>query len=137
MTLKWKPNPAGSVTLPKGVYYIGDLCYIEKLSAVWGDFCWEFNKECHSEVAGIEFFAAGTADGDGEFTGTDGFDYPVDAGLIGIISAEHLTEADLATDYINVIKFDKSFTVSADKGVFYFGHITIDTTGSDNNEEEF
>lgn len=128
MSLKWKTNPDGSVTLPKGKYYIGDLCYIKKLSNVWDDFCHEFFKENHSEVAGIEFFAANTADGDGEFTGTDGFNYPVDAGLIGIISTKHLTEADLAEDYINVTKFDKPFTVSADKGVFHFGHITIDTT---------
>jgi len=131
MTLKWKTNPDGSLTLPKGEYYIGDLCYIESLSAVWDDFCHEFFKENHSEVAGIEFFAADTADGDGEFTGTDGFDYPVDAGLIGIISAKHLTAADLAEDYISVTKFDKPFTVSSYKGVFFFGDIMIDTRGDD------
>lgn len=141
MTLKWKTNIDGSLTLPKGEYYIGDLCYVQKLSAVWDDFCTAFFDDYagHAKVDGIEFFANSTAYGDEEYTGTDGSDYPVDAGLIGIISAKHLTAEDLAEDYINVTKFDKPFNVSAEKGVFYFGHITIDTLHKDteDGEEDF
>lgn len=136
MTLKWKTNPDGSLTLPKGEYYIGDLCYVQKLSDVWDDFCNEFFRVEHSEVAGVEFFAAGTAYGDGGYTGSDGIEYAVDAGLIGIISAKHLTAEDRAKDYVNVTKFDKPFNVSAEKGVFYFGRIVIDTMNEDSEDEE-
>ena len=131
MTLKWKKNSDGSLTLPKGEYYIGDLCYVDCLSKVWDDFCFEMNKNEHSSVGGIEFFASGTAYGDGFYTGSDGVEYAVDSGLIGIISAKHLTASDRAEEYIHTTKFDKPFTVSAINGIFHFGHITIDTLTDD------
>ncbi len=135
MYLKWKTNLDGSLTLPKGEYYIGDLCYVSVLSAAWGDVCNEMHKNDHSEVAGIEFFVKDTAYGDGVYTGSNGVEYCVDAGIIGIISAKHLTQKDRKKDYVNTTKFDKSFNVYAEAGVFHFGHITIDTQGSDDEEE--
>jgi hypothetical protein len=137
MKPKWIANADGSFTLPAGKYYIGDLCYAEKLSDVWNDFCIMFFSQPHGVVAGIEFFAAGTAYGDGEYAGSNGFGFPVDAGLIGIISAKHLTAADKDKDYINVFEFKDAFKVSASAGIFYFGNIVIDTAGCDEELEDY
>jgi hypothetical protein len=137
MKPKWVENDDGSFTLPAGKYYIGDLCYANKLSDVWNDFCNLFFNQPHGVVASIEFFAANTAYGDGEYSGSNGYSFPVDAGLIGIISAKHLTTEDKAKDYVQVFEFKRDFEVSAAGGMFSFGHIYINTAGSDEDGEEY
>jgi len=73
----------------KGTYFIGDICYAlnEKIyDDIWGkkhgyrDGCFEVEKS--------SFVVARTAYGDGCYKGSDGVEYGVDAGVIGIVPKE-------------------------------------------------
>jgi hypothetical protein len=70
----------------KGRYFIGDICYAldeNVYHKIWGD---KFQFEDGEYLVGkTKFAVAGTAYGDGSYKGTDGIDYWVDAGCIGIV----------------------------------------------------
>ena len=75
-----------SEILPAGRYYIGDLCYAMKNSIyddVFGDT--PYSPGYYTTQDGC-FLVDRTAYGDGAYTGTNGFEYGVDAGIIGIAS---------------------------------------------------
>ena len=132
------------VIVPKGTYVIGDPCYAVP------------DKNWDSLLQSCNFFnypigyvndgkllhpvmAFGTKWGDGSYHGTDGNVYPVDAGLIGLVPVEIVEElADHDGDYDGVIvKFDKdTLCVDDGSGKLKFGHITIDTDPSDEEEED-
>jgi hypothetical protein len=72
-------------TFPPGKYYIGDLCYAlqeDIYDRVFGHH--GYDEGLYSSELG-SFMMYGTG-GDGEFKGSDGYAYPVDAGHIGIAS---------------------------------------------------
>jgi hypothetical protein len=74
------------ITLPAGRYYIGDICYAMKESVyneVFGD---KLYANGHYTTEDGVFVVSGTAYGDGSYKGTNGFEYGVDAGIIGIAS---------------------------------------------------
>lgn len=92
-------SKAIETTLPAGTYYIGDLCYvIGKEDKDWMDFLnnsfWRVAPErgpnCGGPVdyKGHKGFAAYTAHGDGCYQDQWYNEYPVDAGMIGIIPVE-------------------------------------------------
>jgi hypothetical protein len=90
----WSYQKTNKATFPPGKYYIGDLCYAldDRLyDNVFGPeyrtgyYCMN-NNSSHA-------FMMGDTGGDGEFKGSDGFKYPVDAGIIGIAS-ESILDAD-------------------------------------------
>lgn len=84
--LKWefKENVC-NMTFPPGKYYIGDLCYALQDCIYDGVFGKQgYEEGLYSSSLG-SFMMHGTG-GDGEFPGSDGYKYPVDAGLIGIAS---------------------------------------------------
>lgn len=77
-----------SFELPAGTYYIGDLCYAlsddvyDKIFGGTG-----YSAGIYKERStGHTFALAHTAWGDGEFEGSDGKKFAVDAGIIGICS---------------------------------------------------
>lgn len=75
-----------NMTLPAGRYYIGDLCYALKKSvydSVFGDNA--YRGGYYNTKDGF-FFVDRTAYGDGSFKGSNGYEYGVDAGIIGIAS---------------------------------------------------
>ena len=95
-------------------FFIGDICYVlsdEVYSKNWG----EINKyKDGSFVAnGCEYAVAGTKHGDGYYADQCGNGYPVDAGVIGCVSAE----------LCNKIKFgentDLGFFVKGDRAEYY------------------
>lgn len=72
-------------TFPPGKYYIGDLCYAlneDIYDKVYGGQGYE-DGHYSSDLGQFMMFGTG---GDGEFKGSDGYAYPVDAGHIGIAS---------------------------------------------------
>lgn len=75
----------GEHTAPAGTYYIGDLCYAlprDVYDKVFGDLG---GYQSGYYFKGADFFMmAGTAYGDGEYRGSDGNRFCVDAGIIGI-----------------------------------------------------
>jgi hypothetical protein len=74
------------VTLPAGRYYIGDVCYA--LKDILYDTVFGSNGYANGHYAlndGV-FVVNSTAYGDGSYEGTNGYEYGVDAGIIGIAS---------------------------------------------------
>ena len=121
-----------------GIYYIGDPCYVITDDDEWIEileatkfFNGHTTAQWEGEWKGHKMFVASTAYGDGEYRDSEGRTYGVDAGVIGIVPDEYIT------DYCsvwggNMIEFKNDFDVfMSDDGVFVFGHIIIDTKGEE------
>ena len=120
-----------TVTIPAGNYYVGDPCY-----SVPGDLWmpwleaadYETSSREHVLVADIDgkpVVGVSTAFGDGVYRGSDGFNYPVDAGLIGLVPA---SIAKAATSNLrNLVEFKEPVTCRYDGGTITLGHIRIET----------
>lgn len=71
-------------------FYIGDICYVLS-DEVYHDF-WGTKKDYEDGVyelpSGLKFAVASTAYGDGLYHDDNGNDYPVDAGVIGVVPHE-------------------------------------------------
>jgi hypothetical protein len=111
-----------------GKYYIGDLCYV--MHEKWTEFCNSTDNEGTLQKLSDNrtFWWHSTAYGDGVFTDQLDKEYPVDAGLIGIIDASSIAaipENDIELG--NVIEFPSDFEVEYIDGTFYIGHVVIDT----------
>ncbi len=125
-------------TFPAGKYYIGDLCYAlqeDIYDRVFGR--QGYDEGLYSSDLG-SFMMHGTG-GDGEFKGSDGYMYPVDAALIGIASLACCNpEKEIYGG--KVFTFDKpvecSFTDEA--FTFYSGdhYLRISNWGDYDNEYE-
>lgn len=128
----------GSVTMPAGTYYVGDPCYsvpderwMEYLEAARFDQP-EGRRYLLAHLDGHPVLGIGTAYGDGEYPGSDGKYYPVDAGLIGLVPVEVGIEDPFG---VNTVTFDEPFECSyKDKGTIVLGHIKIET--GDWNEDD-
>lgn len=124
----------GSVTMPAGIYIVGDPCYavpsdrwMEWLEAA--DYMNE-RRYLLAELDGMPVLGIGTAHGDGRFGDENGNLYPVDAGLIGLVPVELGTEEQKKYSEKNrspVVTFDKDFECSYEDGAIRLGHIAIDT----------
>jgi hypothetical protein len=126
------------VIVPKGSYVIGDPCYAVP-NKEWDSLlqsCNYFESPIGYVKNGLQKFpvlAFGTKWGDGCYRGTDGNEYPVDAGLIGLVPVELLEDL---LDH-KVVNFSKDTPCVDDgSGKLKFGHITIDTDPEDEPEEE-
>ena len=153
-------NLSKGTTLPAGLYYVGDLCYIinDKLWSELLDDTGYFGMKDPYTDEGVEpedndgyftfrsfqFFASGTAHGDGTYKDEQGKKYAVDSGTIGAFPLECLpykSQQDLlayvldkksgvnpknvwqgeALEYgdAQIVKFDRPFTctpVHSDEG---------------------
>ena len=72
-------------------FYIGDICYVldDRLYyGVWGDQNEFADGTFRDPDTGLEVAVAGTAYGDGCYLGSDGAEFPVDAGVIGLVPLE-------------------------------------------------
>jgi hypothetical protein len=127
------------VVVPAGQYVLGDPCY-----AVPDDdwmplleSCNYFNNPIGSVKDGMQKFfvlAFGTKWGDGCYAGSDGKEYPVDAGLLGLVPVELVK--DLSEHIGNIVRFDKdTLCVDDGSGKLKFGHIIIDTDPAEEEEE--
>ena len=115
-----------------GTYYIGDLCYV--MNPEWDEFCnltisgnnvldGEFNLK-----DGRRFATFTTKYGDGTYYDEQGFEYPVDAGLIGCINVKDISPSELANlSSGRVVEFVKDFTTFKAGSVISFGNVIIDT----------
>ena len=127
--------------MESGTYYIGDLCY------VFGDDDWpeiceaiEESEDGYIEHKGFTMFFANTKYGDGTYTDQYGYDYSVDAGLIGAVAIKHLSE-----EFVRVInnnklgqihEFERSFTCSKDDGIIMIGKYIINTGDTEEYEDD-
>jgi hypothetical protein len=91
-TVGWDFKPVYKTVVPAGRYYVGDLCYAlpENLyDGVFGGT--RYQSGLYTQTGTNNFFFLGGTGGDGQFRGTDGYKYLVDAGILGIVPA-HLCD---------------------------------------------
>lgn len=117
-------------------YWIGDLCYILP-EDIYHDCILSKEGEWRSKN-GISFAYGSTAYGDGLYFDNHGNQYPVDAGIIGIVKLDGSfePEPDYESDG-NIFEFKDLPTVDIIGGVFRFGggHVFIDTTENEEDDE--
>ena len=124
--------------VPAGVYVIGDPCYAIR-DEDWLpllESCDYFN-ESVGEINGTRVVAFPTAYGDGVYKGTDGYDYGVDAGLIGLVPLEYLKGEMPNVHASSIIVFAQETSVWDDGGVLHFGHVVINTTDEEEDDESY
>jgi hypothetical protein len=127
------------VTLPPGTYVIADPCYHvpdEQWDRVLDESDIFARPEATFEAEDgsiVKVVAFGTAYGDGVYEDQYGNHYPVDAGLIGIMSTEHV----VPTLHLGAVhSFDYPVECFEEDGTIYFGHIRI-PTGESYDEIDF
>ena len=115
-----------------GTYYVGDLCYV--LHPEWTDFCGitiQGNEVLDGEFNlpdGRRFATYSTAYGDGVYPASNGASLGVDAGLIGCIRVEDISEQELPNLVQGtVVEFDEPFSTHSQEGVIHFGDLIVDT----------
>ena len=125
------------VIVPKGSYVIGDPCYAvpDKDWIALLETCNYFESPIGYVKDGMQKFpvlAFGTKWGDGCYRGTDGNEYGVDAGLIGLVPVEIVKDLSEHT----IVTFEKpTLCIDDTSGKLKFGHITIDTDPAYEEEE--
>jgi hypothetical protein len=134
---KWDITKANSftTTLPAGTYYIGDLCYAlgdDIYDCIFGG--GNYEPGIYAEKGtGRAFLVNWTAFGDGEYPGSDGNKFAVDAGIIGICS-QSLMEKDGNGGHMYTFKSPVCCTFKRE-GRFFFsddtGRLVVDTSGDD------
>lgn len=130
----WMMRPVTKFTAPPGKYYIGDLCYAlsdDIYDRIFGLYGYESGLYSHNN--GKDFFLVdGTAYGDGCYPSSDGKEFAVDAGIIGICPA---SLAGKGGDGGHFYTFDSEVRCSFKSGRFTFDSgyntLVIDTTGDD------
>lgn len=136
----WTYINANQFVVPKGTYYVGDLCYALE-DDIYRDVYGKMNyKDGLYQNEKDYFLVAGTAFGDGEYVDTLGRSYGVDAGIIGICPI-HL--ARKGTEGGQVIEFEEDIMCDFHQGMFSFTPLDtdeaifhIDTWGEDSDCSE-
>jgi hypothetical protein len=129
------------VIVPKGNYVIGDPCYAVP-DEDWDDLlssCNYFQSPIGYVRRGFKdkvfVLAFGTKWGDGCYLGSDGHEYGVDAGLLGLVPVELLE--DISQHDGIIVNFPKdALCIDDGSGKLRFGHITIDTDPEEEEEDE-
>ena len=128
-----------SVTLAPGKYVISDPCY-QVPNEYWDELLkscnyfldriigWYFPSEQNEKVQVVSF---STAYGDGCYLDQEGFEYGVDAGMIGIMLVDDLPNC--TTGQGRIVEFDKPFECYEED--IHFGHIAIDTDPRGDEDE--
>lgn len=122
-------------------FFVGDLCYV--MHPEWDEFCaltiqdGEVKDGDFSLADGRKFSFAGTKYGDGFYTDQHRRGYPVDAGLIGVIAVEDITESERRNlGNGQVVQFNSLPSVRIeDDGTIFVGGIRIQTGYDDYDEE--
>lgn len=126
---------------PAGTYYIGDLCYAlydniyDKVFGGHGYDCGFYSRRPDSF-----FMVDGTTHGDGDYTGSDGHHYLVDAGIIGICSADLIDTNNTSIGGGKIHTFTEPVEIRFRGGCFYFhsGYeaLEINTQGWDDDADD-
>lgn len=120
-TKDWQFSSKLSQTFPAGKYWIGDICYClddKMYDAIFGGFDYDSGLYTHKD--GGFFMVDATAWGDGCYHGTDGFDYGVDAGVIGIVSHHLIDQNNGALDGGKIHTFTEPVKCTFKRGRFEF-----------------
>ena len=118
-----------TITVPAGTYYLCDPCY------AINDEEWDNILESSGMLTRVYaehergvICAFSTSYGDGTYPGSDGHDYDVDAGLIGLVDARYWKGEEQPYSSTFVILTTPTECSSRERGaVLRFGDITINT----------
>jgi hypothetical protein len=137
------------MTMPAGVYYVGDLCYV-MTDDEWDQFCAITIKdnEClegeFTMPDGRRFATYGTAYGDGEYKDQYGNQYGVDAGLIGCIKLTDIKLNVSDVHYLGAVHtFANDFETTGGRndthwdGIIHIGHVRIETDPQVEDEDYY
>lgn len=126
--------------MPAGRYYVGDLCYV--MHPQWDEFC-ALTISGHSVADGeftlkngVRIATFCTMYGDGTYVDQFDGEYPVDAGLIGCIRVEDISDEEADLELGTIVDFEEDFEVSSENGTLYFGHIVIETGDTEDEYDE-
>jgi hypothetical protein len=142
---QWNFERVKKFTAPAGTYYIGDICYFlrdELYDGVFGGSGYEPGLYTRKSD-GAFFMVDRTAWGDGCYNGSDGFEYGVDAGIIGIVSRSLGPEKDEDMYGGKFHTFKNPVEIKFSGGVFRFqshwDYLVIDTSGESryNSDEDW
>jgi hypothetical protein len=127
-----------SVKVPAGEYYVGDPCYgvpndrwMEWLEAA------NYQDEPRVLVAELDdkvVVGVTTAYGDGCYFDNSGHDFPVDAGLIGVVPVELVEDEPFG---MHRMFFTNDFVCAYDNGEITIGHLVIDTDPDIDEDEDY
>lgn len=124
-------------TLPAGTYWVGDPCYAipDELWMEWLHRADYMNNSdaLLAEIGGHLACGISTAYGDGLYPGSDGVEYPVDAGLLGATPVAVAVDEPFGS---KLVTFDAPFTCYSDDGTVHIGHIAIET-GDEADDDDF
>ena len=141
------------VMIPAGKYVLGDPCYSvpDNLWEPLLDSCGTFgcsNTDKDSCVGTVEVngktysvLGFGTTYGDGSYKGSDGNEYCVDAGMIGLVPLELAEMKDdfkdnyLDVGIVQIIEFTADTLCTNHKGDMVFGDIEINTGHQDEDDD--
>lgn len=125
-------------TLPPGLYYVGDLCYLpEEVIGKWDEFCNHFFPEDKPQQSGVftdkngkQFANFSTFYGDGLFKDLDEDVYYVDSGSIGCYPIESAEQAEDLDG--QVVAFEEEFDCEyIEDGTIRIGFVEIYTGYND------
>lgn len=125
----------GKITVPAGSYYLGDPCYSFK-HETWSKILDNSNflEDVYQTGEGL-VVAFNTAYGDGCYFDQFSNEYPVDAGMIGLVSQ---ALADRGLDGRLLVTFYRQtecYTEGREGGILHFGEYRINTEGSEEDDE--
>ena len=130
-----------SVTMPPGTYWVGDPCYGVPDDR-WMTWLNRANyKEDHwfllADLDGLPVLGISTAYGDGNYQGSDGNRYPVDAGMIGLVPEEIVNLGDPPPFGMTRYVFDAPVQCSFDAqyGTISIGPVEIYTDPPDEPDD--
>jgi len=133
--------------LPRGTYYVGDLCYVVK-DDEWENYCdRSFPDDGYEHIGifenydGIGYATFGTKYGDGEYFDQYGDSYAVDSGSIGCIPISAVADKYDMDEIIrlgNIVSFNEPFYCEYDDetGTIRIGHVEIVTGQSEDEDED-
>lgn len=121
------------VIVPAGKYFLGDPCYAVP-DRLWDKLLGScrFFADCVGEVEGHKVLGFGTAHGDGVYEDQFGNEFPVDAGLIGLVPEALVDMEEFNRDYPDMpgiwVKYDYETVCETDGKTLSFGkhHIKTD-----------
>jgi hypothetical protein len=131
----------GIVIVPAGRYYLCDPCYAVR-DEDWMPWLQAADYTADNlghilyglTTDGFPVFGFNTAHGDGCWTGSDGFRYGADAGMIGLVPVGHNPNLEIEDTrkqlypLVNIVEFDRPTRCRRTMdGVLTFGKVRINT----------
>jgi hypothetical protein len=133
--IEFKPREL-RVVVPAGKYVLGDPCYVFPDHGKWMQLlksCNYFQDSPIGQVDGYSVLGFATRWGDGLYEDQDGFKYPVDAGMIGLVPLG-LAQIEPNRHFeTRIIEFaaKETLCVRDEEGVLTFGPHVIHTGHED------